>query len=240
MLNLLIINNNIDYCKSLLNFISENSTQTRVYSIASNLNEGINILNTKLIDIVLINLDCDIRTILDSFKNIEASYSEDYNKSFLIVSNNDINKITHKYIYDYISPSSKEMHIISSKINEIAEKKSLDINNSKLVNKINCELEYIGYNLSYIGTKYLCESIALIYNNYDNSENLKKSIYPILAKKHNKTINNIKCNITKATNAMFYDCEESRLKKYFSFYSITQPKPKLVIYTILNKLHSNI
>ena len=38
---------------------------------------------------------------------------------------------------------------------------------------------------------------------------------------------------------MFYECDEVKLKEYFSFYTIVKPKTKLVIYTILNKLYKN-
>lgn len=236
MLNLLIINDNINYCKSLLNYISEKSSKIRIYSIANTLSEGINILNTGAIDIVLIDIKYSIDTILNSFKNIENTYYEKYRSSFIVIYDRITSNNSHDFIHSYILSSNTQEEIILSKINEIIETKISNFYNLELINKINQELKYIGYNLSYYGTKYLCECIALAYNNSENCDNLNKDIYPIIAKKHNKNINNIKCNITKATNAMYYDCEEARLKDYFHFYTVTQPKPKLVLFTILNKL----
>ena len=84
----------------------------------------------------------------------------------------------------------------------------------------------------------MSESIALIYRNHDYSENLNKNIYPVIAKKYNKTVNNVKCSITSATTSMFYDCDETRLKNYFNFYTVIKPKPKVVIHTILNKIYN--
>lgn len=239
MLNLLIIDEDINNSRYLLNYISENSYQVRVHSIASNLAEGIKLLNTGLIDITLINVDDDITSIVNKLHTISDFYFEKYRKSIIIFSKNVNNIYPDSYIYEYIS-SEKDISIIYSKINEIAKNKIAQLNNSFLLSKINKELEYIGYNLSYNGTKYLSECIALIYNNYDSSENLSRNIYPIIAKKYHKTVNNVKCNIMSATNSMFCECDENRLKKYFNFYTVSRPKPKLVIYTVLNKLYDVI
>lgn len=235
MQNILIISNNFNNSTKLLNYISENSYQVRVHSISSNLTEGIEILNTGVIDIVIINLDIELNHIINSLHTISEVYFERYKKSVLIISDS-INQNNDSFIYEYISPTENIQYIFT-KISEIIKNKSSTLNNSILVNKINKELEYLGYNLSYNGTKYISESIALIYNNYGNSENLNKNVYPIIANKYHKTINNIKCNITTATNSMYYNCDETRLINYFSLYSLDRPKPKLVIYTVLNKLH---
>lgn len=239
MLNLLIIDKNVNNSKLLLNYISENSCQVRVHSLANNLAEGIKILDTGLIDITLINLDDNISSIITNLHTISSSYFEKYKKSILVLSNNIENASPDSYIYEYVS-SKEDISLIYLKICDIAKNKIAELNNSILLNKINEELKYIGYNLSYYGARYLAESIALIYNNYDSSENLNKNIYPILAKRYNKSVNTIKGDIRSATNSMFYECDETRLKNYFNFYTVSKPKPKLVIYTVLNKLYNVI
>ena len=182
MLNLLIIDKDVNNSKLLLNYISENSCQVRVHSLANNLAEGIKILDTGLIDITLINLDDDINSIITNLHTISSSYFEKYKKSVIVLSNNIENVSPDSYIYEYVS-SKEDMSLIYLKICDIAKNKIAELNNSILLNKINEELRYIGYNLSYYGARYLAESIALIYNNYDSSENLNKNIYPIIAKK---------------------------------------------------------
>ena len=239
MLNLLIIDKDFDHSRTLLNYISENSDEVRVHSIANNLSEGIKILNMGLIDITLINLDDDIDSIIIALHQISNTYFEKYRKSFLLLSNNVNNSCSDSYIYEYIS-STEDISLIFLKINEIVNNKIMRLNTSILFSKINKELKYIGYNLSYNGTKYLSECIALIYCNSDYSENLNKNIYPIIAKKYHKSVNNIKCNITSATNSMFYECDETRLIKYFNLYTPSKPKTKVVIYTVLSKLYENL
>ena len=237
MLNLLIIDKDINSSMYLLNYISENSYQVRVHSIASNLAEGIKILNTGLIDITLIN--DDINSIIHNLHTISNSFFEKYRKSIIVLSKNVDNVSSDSYVYEYVS-STEDISMIFLKISEIAKNKIAELNNSILLSKIYEELKYIGYNPSYYGARYLAESIALIYNNYDSSENLNKNIYPVIAKKHNKTVNTIKGDIRSATNSMFYECDETRLKNYFNFYTVSKPKPKLVIYTVLNKLYNVI
>lgn len=69
-----------------------------------------------------------------------------------------------------------------------------------------------------------------------DSKNLSKNIYPLIAKKYNKSVNNIHTNIKQATKYMYRDCDSNILKNYFCFYDDVKPTEKQVIYTILNKL----
>ncbi len=89
------------------------------------------------------------------------------------------------------------------------------------------ELERLGYNWKYKGTNYLLEAIIYIYknNNLDLLDNLEKNVYKYISCRYNKSINNVKTNIIKATNYI------DKGKWY-----IEKPTPKTVISNILNKL----
>lgn len=234
MLNLLIINKDIKHSMKLLNEFAKND-EIKVYNITDSLSDGMKLLNTGIIDITIIHPDCEIVEIINSLKKLSKPYREKCKKSIIILSNNSTEKIEDEFIYSFLS-DAENISNIYAKTCELVKNRFLNINKTDLISKINKELEYIGYNMSYTGTKYLSECIALIYTNHDYSESLNKNIYPIIAKKHNKTVNNVKCSITCATTSMFYDCDETRLKKYFNFYTAIKPKPKVVIFTILNKL----
>ena len=102
------------------------------------------------------------------------------------------------------------------------------------------ELAKLNYNFKYNGTKYLIESIMLIWNKQDiDNINLKRDIFPIVAKNNNKTVSNVKININNATEMMFYDCPQYKLDEYFGYNVISKPKVKFVISTILQKLYIN-
>lgn len=235
MINLLIIDKNLKTAINLINLLSENSHDIKVTYVTDNLSDGINILNTNIIDITVIHTDEKIELISNALHKINDLYYEKYKKSIILIAENICNDFSNHYIYENFN-SFKNISVILSEINELAKNKLSHLNNSILLRKINRELDYIGYNLSHIGTKYLSECIALIYNNYNYGDNLNKTVYSIIAKKYHKNVNNIKCNITSATNSMFYECDENRLKNYFNFYTDCKQKPKLVIYTIINKL----
>ena len=145
MLNLLIIEKDINNSKHLLNYISKNSSEIKVHSIANSLYEGIEILNTGLIDITIINVDNDINSIVFNLHNIKNIYFEKYRKSIIVFSKYINNKLSNPYIYKYVY-SVEDISIIFSNITEIANTKIANINNSILSNKINEELKYIGYN----------------------------------------------------------------------------------------------
>ena len=116
-----------------------------------------------------------------------------------------------------------------------------EIYNDLIKSKITKELEYLGYNLSYVGSAYLHDIIYIIIKqNLSTNFNLKKDIYPFLYEKYKKSYNNIKSNINKATEIMYYECDENRLKEYFNVSSIIEkPKPKYVIAYIVKKILGN-
>lgn len=111
------------------------------------------------------------------------------------------------------------------------------LTDNNLRNKIIKELIYLGYDFSYIGTRYLIKTIEYIVANPDKYlKNLENYIYLELAKSNNTSIHNVKCNINRATTMMYAACEVNKLKKYFGFSNDVKPKVKTVINTVVNKV----
>lgn len=109
------------------------------------------------------------------------------------------------------------------------------MDNLDLRKKIVDELRKINYNLSYLGTEYLIDTIYfLIKYQKTYSYNLEKEIYPDIAKKYDTNVSNLKNNIRNATDKMYYDCEELKLEEYMG-YSL-KPTPKRVIKVVLKKV----
>lgn len=104
---------------------------------------------------------------------------------------------------------------------------------------IKSELCYLGYKPNCYGTQYLMEAIYILYININNPNydcNLKRNVYPIIAKRHNKNVLNIKCNIVNATDDMVCGCKEEKLIDYFGYYCFAKPGPKRIMETVLNKV----
>lgn len=104
-------------------------------------------------------------------------------------------------------------------------------------NRIKQELENLEYNFSYIGTEYLIEAIYLLYSlKFTYNFSLEKDVYPAIANRYGDSSNNIKSAIVYATDKMFYDCDEKKLKKYLCQYNISKPGPKTIIRAIIRKI----
>lgn len=228
MVNLLIIDRNLNNIKNIINNViskNKNIKISRIVDCNKELDEKI-----ENFDVMLVNTNLDIEKIFKQIGNDEKFYN-----SILVVTPNfrNVEKIIgSKFIYDYIIDGTNYEEI-GYKINKMIESKDIESKRKKIID----ELKHIGYNLEYVGTNYLVDTILELYENRENMlDNLQREIYPLIAKKYNKSIHNVKCNINRATECMYYACESERLKKYFGFYDDSKPTAKVVMFTVLNKI----
>lgn len=96
----------------------------------------------------------------------------------------------------------------------------------------------MGFNFSHIGTKYLIETIEILYDANDlvMLRSIEKRVYSILAQRHSRNVSTIKSDIIKATNFMN---EQALMRKRREdvFYDVYDKlTPKSVINTVLLKL----
>lgn len=243
MVNVLVIEDNLYYSKNLINIISDTNSKMRLYKISTNGREAIEIIKNQenCIDIILLDLKLPHYTGIEILDYIESNKLIKYKNSIIVISGEIelLLKIRNNpYLYSCIDKISGFEKILRE-INTLIEIKEQEKNSSEY--KICEELKKIHYNFSYVGTKYLIETILLLYNN-DSMEGIKleKEIYPIISKKYKKTVNNIKTNIINATDLMYYDCDSEILNQYFRICDDEKPTPKTVILTILNNLKYNL
>ena len=185
MYNILMIENINNKSIMILNTLSSEIPEVKIFKITSDFYEISNILKNNLVDFVLLdkNID-DFKYLIDCIK----LYSYE---NRLIVISNDVSLCISK-IKNFIFPSLK--------------------NNDTLKQIINTELKNLNFNFSYLGTRYLSDAIyEAYYRCKDFDINLNTDIYPILSKKYNKSINNIKSNIYYSANMMYYDTEANQL-----------------------------
>ena len=227
LVNMLIADRNLNHVKDIINNVISKNKNIKLSKIINSEGE-INELENS--DVMLLNTNLDLSKILKSIKNIENYYN-----SILVITpsfKNVEDIIGNKMIYDYIIDGTNSREI-SYKISKMIETKDKDNKRKEIIK----ELKYIGYNLEYVGTNYLADTILEIYSSKEQMrDNLQKEIYPIISQKYNKTVHNIKCNINRATDCMYYECDSERLKKYFGFYDDTKPTAKIVAFTVLNKI----
>lgn len=239
MFNILIVDDNIFYAKKLVNIIGDKVQNTRIFNVATTGFEAINILQNNNIDIVLLDLKIPKMNGVEILNSLSEEQLDKYEKSIILVSGDSeliVKARNNRAVYGYVIKGSGTDNLILQ-INEIIKEKKDMIIEKDILKKIVNEVQFLGYNLSHKGTTYLIETIYYILTNQNkNYDNLSKSVYPILSKKYNKSISNIKVNISKASDIMYYECEKNKLNKYFRFYLDCKPKPKNIINTIATKI----
>ena len=159
-------------------------------------------------------------------------------KAFIVLSKSDTmikNLNKHELVYKAFK-SGESLNMILHTLQQIVDSKKVESETACLRNKIINELQTIGFNLAHKGTHYLAESVVLLATTEKNNENLSKHIYPIVSKIFNKDLNNIKCNITSATEAACKNITDDVLLNYFKLSTRVKPTTKMIIYSILKKL----
>ena len=234
MVNILIVDNKIDFAMSLINLLNKNEN-IRVCAIAKNANEATKIIKeNNNISAILLNLSIKNVKFLDSLKN-----NRKYQKSCIVIYDKRskiCNFINNNSIYTLIDKCEKK-EVILSVINEFIYRKMTYKREEKIKNKIFNEISYLGFDITHKGTKYLLESIEYIILNPEKEViKLEREIYPVLSKKYGESIHNIKCSINRATTSMYYECDVNKLKKYFYFRDDIKPSVKTIIDTIVNKI----
>lgn len=240
MYNTIIIDDNIHFVKNFIEILSKEVKNVRVTNIATNGNEAVEKIKSGFVDIVFLDIDMPelngievlkMLNSLDLFPLPLIIIISGENKYFSQIYNNSlVNTIIYKEI---------GMDAIIDKVCNIINDLELKKEEEAYRKKITTELKALNFNLTHNGTNYLRESIEII-NSCRNQEfisNLEKNIYPIIAAKHQKSVHTIKSNILKAINYMYRECEISKLKEYFYFGIDKKPTPKLIIFTIYNRIY---
>lgn len=247
MLNMLVVDDNLFFAKTLINNIVQTNPDIRLCMIATDGNEAIHAINTQKIDFILLDLKLPKYSGLDFLEFLIKDSNNSYNNSIIVISGEGemILKVRNNpMVYSYINKGTgmeniiREINQLVSLKKEELEKDNKNNQRRKLVRQqIKKELYKIGYTNKYAGTKYISDTIYLQYF-MDNKKNikLKNDIYPIISKKYNIPVNTVKCDIITATKKVKETITKEHTKKYFGFFYDKKITPKLVINTVLNKI----
>jgi len=218
MFNLLIVEDDFVQAQHLINCICKSLSNIRLYNIISTAQECINILKEEP-DIDIIILDLSLPDMSGKFiiEYIEKNNIEKY-KNSLIIHSGYIDLITQvrlsKYVFSYIFKGSSSDMLISEVKRLTLEKKFVE-NDSNIRKRTNQLLYNLHFNFNHLGTKYLSDCICKAFISPDKYNIvLQTDLYPDIAKKYNKSPHNIKSNIIKSLNSMYYECDENVLKNF--------------------------
>lgn len=227
MNKVLIYSNDLSFLKGLNNYISNiKNLEIQMCTSLSLLKE-----NLEKISYILV--------IIDTNNDMEAI-------NYKYLSNLQINNIVLLYdTLDNIDERVIEDKKFILKERSLENVKALlsydtsDENDSFLVlytkKRILNEIKGLKFEVTNIGVQYLIDCILLIKCN-DALYNLEKDIYPIVAKKYNVTSNKVKWNIYSCINNMSRNNSMERINRYLGFSYNRTPTPKVLIFTIVNKI----
>lgn len=227
MYNVLIIEKSLSNAEKVVNTLSQEQNYIRIANISSNYNEAIKYILSKKFEIIILN-----SAFLEVLTYIEKRKLYNYQQNIIVLAENKntINKTNNSRLKTEIIGYNQ----LGKTISKLLKHK----NSSILIrNKIRKELSHLNFNYGYVGTKYIEDTIFEIYRMKENfNGNLKQEIYPILAKRYNKSIDTIYANIKQATKCMLLDCSQETIMNYFKYSVSVLPKAKEIILTVLNRI----
>ena len=237
MINVVIIENNLHYAKNILNTVINRFNNFRVIHIVTTVKEGLRIITNNHIDLIFLDLKLPDDTGIKIIEKINAITNIKKPNIVIISGNVELSNIV-KRTYNDLNVINKlsTSEFIYNEIKRIINELNYLNHAENIKQQITNELKFIGYDFKYKGTQYILEAIIDIIsnNNLDLLDNLEKNVYKYIAYKHNKSINNIKTNIIKATNYIYLYQNPEIIKTYFQL--DIKLTPKLVISTVLNKI----
>lgn len=227
MNKVLIYSNDLSFLKGLNNYISniknleiqmctslsllkENLEKTSYILVIIDTNNNMEAINYKYLSNLQIN---NIVLLYDTLDNIDERVIED--KKF-ILKERRLENVKALLSYDTSDENDSFLVLYTKK---------------RILN----EIKGLKFEVTNIGVQYLIDCILLIKCN-DALYNLEKEIYPIVAKKYNVTSNKVKWNIYSCINNMSRNNSMERINRYLGFSYNRTPTPKVLIFTIVNKI----
>lgn len=211
MVNALVISNNINFIKTLLNELNSNKLDIKITNIVTGYSNIIELLNSS-----------DFRIVF-----VDDSVPKARSKNFFKIYGKKIISLSYSTTSKMINSNNLKLLRRLSCFNDLPSTKGLVLD----------ELAHIGYKLKYKGTNYLADTISyILFTKNRTVDSLQTDVYPIIAKKYGKSVNNIKSSMTKATELMYFESDLNVLEKYFGCCIETRPTVKQVVYTVIGKL----
>ena len=227
MNKVLIYSNDLSFLKGLNNYISNiKNLEIQMCTSLSLLKE-----NLEKISYILVIIDTN-----NDMESINYKYLSNLQINNIVLLYDTLDNIDERVIED------KKFILKERRLENVKALLSYDTsdeNDSFLVlytkKRILNEIKGLKFEVTNIGVQYLIDCILLIKCN-DALYNLEKEIYPIVAKKYNVTSNKVKWNIYSCINNMSRNNSMERINRYLGFSYNRTPTPKVLIFTIVNKI----
>ena len=236
MMSMLIIDDDLNFVKTLFNYIIKQNLNIKLLGIGTNGNEAVKLIEYYKPDVLLLDLMMPQINGIQVLENMLNKKDKYFPKIKIVILSSFIEKL-HKnkeyfnYIYDII-PKPININKLIYCLNQIEEEKNL----KKIELYVDNELNKFNFNTNNAAYKYLKDTIMEIIKNNTNVFNLERDIYFNISQKYHK--NNckiIKWSIDKLMERMYLNTDIEIICKYFNFKYDTKPSTKFFIYNIVEK-----
>jgi len=199
MIKVLIVDNNLNYAQKILNEVLSKIPEINVKYIVTTVHETIEVLRKEEITLILLSSQLQDGTSFDVIKQIKAMNF--ISEPDIIMISENMHTYNQSVKNQPIFVKTQTGKNIQKTIQNYVYTRKNENEKKQIKDKIISEIKNIGYNFKYIGTIYIIESILYIYmsNNLELLDNLENNVYKYVAFKYQKSLNNIKTNIVKAT-----------------------------------------
>ena len=232
MNKVLILEENLDFTRNLLNYIMGENKKLQLINISSRVEEMVEPL--KLLgkkDILLLDLDSQG---INVYEIIALLVKKGRNMPYVICITNNMKKSEKlkPYAYDIIK-TTYSFNQISNTINQITS-----LTDRQYYERIiKEELNNFEINITTLGYSYIIDGIAMALEDDTLLKDFQNGLYKILAKKYNLPRNyNAKWTVEKCINATVRYTDFEVIKTYFHVEDAEKVTPKLFINIIAENL----
>lgn len=213
-MNILLLDKNIYYCKTLMNAISALNKDIRISFIANSLEELSYLYE---LDLILADYEFYDTGLESKFENCKIIYLNESNNDYAIAKDN--------------------IDLIIKSIENISK----TVSSKYIDTRLYSELVLLGYDVSILGTKYILEALKMMYFSNDAllERSIASNIYPALAEKFGVSTNVVKSNVNYATSRMLQHTKNKDLLRCFGLKTNGRIGVKSVLHYILQKIKYN-
>lgn len=239
MNRLTILEDNLEFSRSLLNYIIKRNKKIHLSSLAISGNEiieSINLLQEN--DILLLDLGLPE---INGLEVIDRLRQKKEHIPYIIVMSGDVSLLEKSKDYTSYIYATLRKPFAFSKIVDMIEKITHESEQKCYEELVKEELRKFEINITTIGYTYIVDAITFCLEDEALLKDMKNGLYKKMSAKHNGiNISNIKWTMEKSVKSIQRYTSTSVTRPYFRVESGEKITPKLFIATVIERLQPRI
>lgn len=239
MNRLIILEDNLEFSRNLLNYIILQNRKIQLFSMAIDGEELVkNIDSLTENDILLLDLGLPK---INGLEIIDKLKSKQDHRPYIIVMSGNLDLMEKLVNYRPYIYASIQKPFAFNRIVEILDKIIYESEQNNYEKLIKQELRKFEINVITVGYTYIIDAIAMSLSDESLLRDMKNTLYKCISIKHNNASTaNIKWTIEKSIKSIARYTDSRVLNSYFYLETSEKLTPKLFISTVVEKLKEQI